>query len=187
MKIDRNLNLVLPIELDEGTAHVHSTPIDEAVFDRYFMTITRTYSAMLENGGSWMLTSGPQVAARMLERIAEQDGTWEGPQGVEIGLMAEIRRRTNILALTPQGWDMIPLQSALDKGFIRGRDASEVENAVTFFTVLSSAMRQKEAESLLTAAFGLRDGQMVSSNCSAYMNFLRTSTQGENTGAKAAQ
>ena len=187
MKIDRNLNLVLPIELDEGTAHVHSTPIDEAVFDRYFMTITRTYSAMLENGGSWMLTSGPQVAARMLKRIAQQDGTWDGPQGVELGLMAEIRRRTNILALTPQGWDMIPLQSALDKGFVTGTDAIEVDNAVTFFTVLSAAMRRKEAESLLEAAFGLRDGQITSSTCTEYMSFLRTSTTGANTGAKAAR
>ena len=46
MKIDRKLHLVVPIYADEEggdiVAHVHSTPISEAVIDRYFMVLGQT-------------------------------------------------------------------------------------------------------------------------------------------------
>ena len=185
MRIDRKLNLILPLEIESGAAYAHSAPLHEAVFDRYFLTITKTYAAMTVLGGAWLLTSGAQVAARMLKRVAEDDKAWDGPQGVALGLMAEIRRLTNIFTLTPSGWDMIPFETAKAQGLLTQEDAVEVENAITFFIVVCASTKKTEADSLLSAAFDLRDGQISSLSCTEFMSSLQTPTAGANTGAKA--
>ena len=133
MKIDRRLNLVLTVDRDEGPAYVHAVPLREEVWERYFLTISKTYVAMIENGGEWMMRMGPRTASMMLRRIATADGSWEGPEGVALGLVAEIRRTTQVMVLTDAGWDMIPLQIALDQKLFDPKDAVEVESAVTFF------------------------------------------------------
>lgn len=185
MKIDRKLNLVLTIDQDGGTvAHVHSTPIGAGVFDRYFLTITKTYAAMLENGGEWMLRSGPRVAARMLRRVAEADGSWSGSEGVERGLLAEIRRRGSVALCGEQGWEQVPLQEAIDRKLFDEEDLSEVENAVVFFTVCCASMRRAEADGMLSAIFGLFGAQLTSSNASEFLSSLPTSMPEGPTGEK---
>jgi len=185
MKIDRNLNLVLTVERDEGDAYVYSSPISKDVFERYFLTISKTYAAMLENGGEWLVRMGPRVAKMMLKRVAEADGSWEGPEGVQNGLLAEIRRLSTVLVMTDQGWDHVPLEQAVSKNLFSADDADEVENAVTFFIVGCASMRKREADALMSMIFGIFGASTTSLSLIDYQSSLPTSKPEENTGEKA--
>ncbi len=189
IKIDRKLNLALPVEREDGgIAHVFSTPISRPVFEMYFMTISGAYAAMLEQGAAWLLRMGPRTAKLMLKRIAEAENAWSGPQGVDNGLLGEIRRLTNVLAPLPGGgWDLIPFQEAINKNFFSEEDADEVEQALCFFTVVSASMKRKEATALLEATFGLLDGQITSLDITAYQASLQTSKLAESIGERATQ
>src|ERR1017187_5798377 len=134
MQIDKNLNLVIPVERADGSvAHVFSTPIGRMVFEKYYMVIARTYNTIY-NGGLGIM-SGPRVAAMVLKEIAISIDAWDGQEGVERGLMQEIRRLTTVLALGENGWEPLPIHEAIAKGILDEDDVSEVENALVFFTV----------------------------------------------------
>lgn len=187
MKVDRRLNLVLTVERDEGPAYVHSTPISTMVWERYFLTISKTYAAMTAQGGEWMMRLGPRTAKLMLKRVAEADGAWGGPEGVESGLLAEVRRLSNVVRPTPEGWETLPLQEAVDKHYFDEEDVGEVENAITFFIVCSASMKRSEAERFIPAVFGMLDAQCVSSAVTEYMQSLPTSRLAESTGERVRQ
>jgi hypothetical protein len=179
VKLDRNLNLVLEVEREEGSsAHVYVSPLSEAVFSKYFMVLSRTYAAMSAEGGEWMIRLGPRLALRMLKKIAVDTNEWEGPEGVEKGLLAEIRRATTVLTPMPDtgGWDTIPLQIAENQGYFTPSDSSEVENAVVFFLLGCAVLRPVEADSMMSAVFGLFGAQLTSSSCMDYRDFLPTSS-----------
>ena len=186
MKIDRHLNLVLKVEREEGPLYVHSTPISEQLFDKYFFTISKTYEALASVSGEYLLRMGPRVAARMLRRVAEADEAWDGPTGIKSGLVAEIRRLSNVLVLSAAGWETIPLQEALDRKFFSQDEFSEIENAIVFFTVCSVSMKRAEANSILTTLFTALGDVVTSLNSSEYQHSLLTLKPGENTGEKVA-
>ena len=182
MKIDRKLNLVWTLDRDAGPAHVHAMPISEATFERYFMQITRAYAAMTGEDGNWFMRMGPRNAARMLRRVSEADGSWEGAEGVERGLMAEVKRLANVLTPSDAGWINTPLQECLDKGFLTPAEASEIENAIVFFIVCWSAIPPREAQKIMEIVVGIFDGDLTPLNVTDYQTFLQTSTTAENTG-----
>lgn len=184
MKIDRRLNLVIPVEQDDGTIYVHSSPIARAVFDRYFMVIAKTFSSIYNEGLG--VTSGPRVAALLLKDTATNLGVWDGEAGVERGLMNEVRRLSNVIMLGPAGWTTIPFQEAVDKKMIDDTDRSEVENAIVFFTVASLMHKKAELPAILGGAVSLWGGQITSSNCTEYASSLPTSTATENSGGTTA-
>ena len=187
MRVDRKLNLVLTVERDEGEAFVYSSPLHKLVFERYFLTITKTHAAMLENGPEWLIRMGPQTAKLMLKRVAEADGIWEGMEGVQRGLLSEIRRTTCVFMPTESGWDMVPLQHALDKGFFTEDDADEVENAVVFFTVGCASRRKTQADALMSTVFGLLGGSITSSTATEFQASLPTPKLEESIGVRAKQ
>jgi len=182
MKIDRNLNLVFPVERAEGVAYVHCTPVGMLVFEHHFLAISKTFSALIENGGEWLLRMGPRVAKMMLKKVSETDRSWDE---IERGFLVEIRRLTNVVMPLETGWTNIPLQEAVDKGYFSDEDLSEVENAVVFFTVCCASMKKKEANALTEAIAGLLDGQATSFNVTDFQRSLPTSTPEGNIGAKA--
>ena len=189
MKIDKKLNLTFPVDLEDGTkVHIFSTPISRSIFETYFLTITRTFAVMTEQGSAWLLRMGPRTAKLMLKRTAEADNAWSGPGGVEFGLLGEIRRLTNVLAPMPNGgWDLLPFQDAKDKGLLSAEEADEVEQALVFFIVVSSSMKPNEAGMLLEPTFGLLDGCLTSSDITAFQASLKISTPVESTGVKPIQ
>ena len=76
MKIDKKLNLVIPIETDDGTLYVHSMPIRREIFDTYFLVLSKTFAAI--HGEGLGEIAGPRVAALILKKIAMDTGMWEG-------------------------------------------------------------------------------------------------------------
>lgn len=184
MKLDRKLNLVVPVEVDSGTIYVHSMPVTREVFEQYFLVISKTFSAIYSQG--LHAAAGPRVAAMLLKSIAVDLGQWEGPGGVENGLMNEIRRLTNVVMPGSSGWTTVPYDTASAQGLLSDDDKSEIENAIVFFIVASAMHKKKDLASILTGAGKLWDSRIESLNCTEYARSLPISTETASTGATVA-
>lgn len=181
--INQKLNFVVPIENDDGSiVYVHSTPLMRETFERYFRVIARAFSEIYSQGLNF--TSGPRVAALMIKQIALDLGVWSGPQGVEQGLIGEIRRLSNVVTSNGKGWSYIPLEDALNQNLINEEDASEVENAICFFIVASAMHKKTELRSVLETVSKLWGAQVTSSNITEFVAGLPTLIETANTGEK---
>lgn len=183
MNIDRKLNLVLPVERETGAIYVHSTPISKAVFETYFEVISKTFASIY--GGGHAVQAGPRIAAMMLKKVATDMGIWGGQAGVENGLMNEIRRLSNVIAIGDRGWETMPLDDAIARDVLGEDDLSEVENAIVFFIVASSMHKKTDLPAVLGGMGVLWDALTTSSNSTEYANSLKTSTRDEPTGETA--
>lgn len=187
-KINRKLHLVVPVEQGDLTLHVHSTPVDGEIFDDFFLPISKTFSAIYQEGLG--VVGGPRVAAKMLKAVAETLGIWdsEDPEAktVKRGFMAECHRLTNVFVPGDKGWQMLPFDDAVRTGVIDKDDASEVENAVVFFMLVWLMHRRTERQSVLEGAASLWGARVTSSNCTEYRDSLPTSTPAASSGGKTA-
>lgn len=182
--LDRKLNLTIEIDRPDGSIiHIHSTPVAPEIFDRYFMVIAQTYTALMERGSSFMVSSGPKVAFLLMKEIATQEGRWDGELGLARGFVAEVRRLTNVLMPTDDGWDMIPFEEAAKKHMVDAEQAAEVDGILAFFTVLSLMVRKAGRPTVLANSFTLWGGQITSSTCTEFRDSLPTSTETDNSGA----
>lgn len=186
MKISRKLNLVIEVEQDDGaTLHVHSTPLARETFERYFKVIAKTFAKI--NGGGMGIVAGPRVCFLLLKETAIELGSWDGPEGVEAGLIAEMRRLSNVIVKTAdRGWIALPLQHALDSGMISDDDAAEVEGRVAFFICASAMHLRNELLPILTAMAGLWQAQVTSLDSTAFAASLPTSTETASSGETVA-
>lgn len=185
MRINRNLNLVVPIERADGSqVFVHSTPISSDVFDAYFLPIAKTFSAIYSEGLG--VISGPRIADKLLRKISTDMGIWEGPGGVQAGLVAEIRRLTNVFVPGKRGWEMVPFDDAKAAHTIEPDDAVEIEAALTFFTLVSAMHRKSDLPGILGGALRLWGSRTESLSCTEFMNSLPTLTESGNSGKAAA-
>ncbi len=181
MKIDRNLNLVLQVETDDGaTLHIHSQPISNEVFERYFFTMGTAWSGI--QGGGMATTTGPRIAYLTLKRASESNGDWSGPDGIEAGLIGEIKRLTMVVVLTDRGWQPLPLDIAMAQKKMSDRDYAEVMGILVFFILASSILRAQENKVMRNVLTSYWGGQFVSSNSTEYASSLPTPTPVELTG-----
>jgi hypothetical protein len=189
LRIDKRLNLVVPIEDEGSTLYVHSMPISREVFDRYCRVIARTFRDCYVVAGN----AGVRIAANVLREVAEESGVWEDGKsasgdvvkvGVKNGLMAEIKRLTNVVAMTDQGWGTIPYDHAVQQGKLDPDTAAEVESLIVFFTVASWMHRKQELPVIYETVFGLWNARTTSLNCTEWGASLPTSTATDNSGKK---
>jgi hypothetical protein len=187
-KVNRKLHLVIPVERGDVTVYVHSTPVGREQFDTFYLPIAKTFAAI--NGEGLGVLAGPRVAAKLLKSVSERLGIWESdePQAftVKTGLVAEIRRLTNILAPSDNGWVLTPLDDAVKANLLDEEDAAEVENIITFFTVNWLMHSKSVRESVMTSAAELWGGQLTSSSCTEYRASLQTSTTAGSSGENKA-
>lgn len=186
MKISRQLNLVQEFETEKGILYLHSMPLSVEVWRNYFLVLSKTYSQLFAQGIHTI--AGPVIARLMLERIAKADGVWEGDEGVERGLLAEMRRLSNVLAPTGAGWTMVPYETALQHNLIDPEAAEEMEGALVFFMCASAVLRGPKAREKLEILLGIMDrlwdAHSTSLDITAYLASLPTSTPAESSGAK---
>lgn len=181
MNIDRKLNLVVPVQRDDGVQiYVHASPISREAFDANFLIIAKTFTELYNSGLGHI--AGPRVAAKLLRKEAEAMGQ---PQAVEQGLFAEIRRLSNVLAPSEQGWTTTPFQAAISQNLINAEDVDIVENILTFFTLASAMHTKKDLKTVLEAASGLWDAQVTLLNATGFADSLRTSTKAGSSGETA--
>lgn len=202
-KIDRNLNLVIPILGDPITvkdsqsgedvirenivAWVHSTPVSSQIWDTYFLDISGAFVELYKRNLNWAL--GPRVAMKMLEKVAKEAGTWddaEGRAGVNSGLVGEIKRSTHVAAPGPQGWEVLPYYQAVERNIISADDAREVENQIAFFTLAWWVHTKNEREAVIREAARFSGSQVTSLNITEFVASLKTSTPVASTGEKEA-
>lgn len=181
MKINKQLNLVIPVDQEDGsTIYVHATPIGTPVFERFFLPVSKAYAAIWQEGLN--VVAGPRIAFLMLRKISQDMGVWDGPEGVEAGLIAEMRRLANVVLPGAAGWTTQPLQTALDRGLLEASDVEEVEGALTFFTVASCMQKKTQLEAVLGGLSRLWGAQCSSLSCTEYAASLRTSTETDSSG-----
>lgn len=174
MKITENLNIVIPLYTDDTYstiyAYVHSMPISREVFEANFLLISKTFTQIHAQGLGEI--GGPRIAMLMMKAVAEKAKLQED----EAALMNEIRRLTNVLTKTPQGWVSAPYQDTLDQHKLDADDVSEVENSLVYFTVVSSMHKRRDRKEMLSGAVKLWGAQISSLDSTPFLNSLTIST-----------
>ena len=177
MRLDKKLNLIVPVETDSGDVlYFHSMPILAETFQRYSLVIASTFSKLLVNG---LQSMGARIAAYTLQEVAEDMGKWEGQTGVKEGLLKEIERLTNVLVMGANGWESLPVEIALARGGIEVEDYEEAKQKIVFFILISAMARRDVAASFMVILEN--DWGMLTTplNATAYGNSLLTSTATE--------
>lgn len=164
-KLDRNLKLVIPIYGDGDTvvAYVHHTPISREVYEVHFRVMAKAFAAVvsMRDGEA---SFGPMIAHMLLVDEAKRTGSWDGEAGVKDGLVAEMRRLTNVLTPGPRGWQAMPYDDAVRGGTVDADDAAEVDNAIAFFTLASCVPARKNRQVILQTSSRQWGGQCTSSS-----------------------
>jgi len=190
MQISKTLNLVVPIQTDSGTIYVHSRPILRETFKQYCIILAKTLNTLYAEGISQ--GTGPSIASMVLETIAKENepanpphdwngngSTWSGKFGVKHGLMEEIRRLSNVIVPTAQGWQSVPISEAIKQGYLSDQDVEEAEGYIVFFTCVSHIHKRNEIEPLLSALGRVWDTQVTSSSVTEFYASLPTLTAPE--------
>lgn len=176
MRINNKLNLIIPVDTDAGTVHVHTTPLARETFEEYFMLISKTFAGIYRQGLS--VVAGPRVAMLLLKQTARESGVLEGPKREPAALLiAEMRRLTNVAIPGASGWQFYPLQDVVDRELLDPDDLSEVEGAVCFFICASAMHRRKELPDILVGMTSLWDAQISSSSFTEFAASLPPLTE----------
>lgn len=188
MFINKQLNLVIPLDRPDGTkVYVHSTPIMQETFEAYHLILAKTFASF--EGNRLGAVAAPGIAALLMKEIAKNTSRsagvswWEGVDGVENGLFKEIRRLSNVITPTDDGWTTVPLDIALDQQLIDDEERGEVMNQVAFFIVVSTPVVPRgDRKTLVMGGATIFDALTTSLNCTEYANFLRTQRAPGSTG-----
>jgi hypothetical protein len=182
MKIDRHLNLVIPIQTEKhGTVYAHSVPISRDVFEQFYLELGKVFNQCFDGGNeTHMALTAPQIAYPALKALAKKSGSWDE---VKKGLVNEIIRLTNVMIAGDRGWETIPLDSAIKREMIDEDEEAEILSGVIFFTAISKVAPKDLRISFLQMAGSLRNWELLSLDSTAFKNSLPTLTKVESTGA----
>ena len=175
MRIDESLNLVVPINHANGQTYwVHSTPISAEVFENFYDPIARTFTKLWQTGIG--VTASPRIAYFAMRDLCIQNGTWEGPQGIEELFCNEVWRLTNVLMPTDKGWNMVPFSDLMRRDTFTKRELSEVQNILIFFTVNFCMHKQQVLRLIMSMSQNTWDARVTLLNCTAFRDSLAIST-----------
>lgn len=175
MKIDpKTLNLIVPVETDGGTVHIHSVPIRRETFKKYFLILSKTLNSIYAEG--LHAVAGPRIASMMLQKVAAESGISDA---VQLELMNEIRRLSNAVVSTPEGWQLVPLQDCVKRGFLTEDEVEEAEGFIVFFTCICHIHRKNEISAFLQPMRDMWDVSTTLSKASEYRASLPTLTETE--------
>lgn len=179
MEISRKMNLVTPVETANGNIYIHSTPITKAVYREHFLTLSKAFAAIFGQGLG--VLAGPRIAYLMLERVAKNDGIWEGATGVKNTLLQEIiRNSTAIVPVEGKGWEEIPLDVAISREVV---DEDDVLGEIVFFTCVCAINKPNQVTALMEEVNSLWNSACTSQTAMEWAASLPTSTAKENSGA----
>lgn len=177
LKITRDLKLVFPVETESnGAVYAYSLPLSRLLFEQYVMELGETYSACF--GGydpKHVAMTAPQMAYPALKATATKRGTWDGPSGVENGLINELSRLTTIAHASKDGWQQIPLQTALTREILDEDSHAEVLSSLVFFTLACRVGPRALLHHSMQAAGSPRDWRHTSLNFTAWLLSLKPS------------
>jgi hypothetical protein len=175
--INKQLNLVLPLPRGNTFIYVYSTPISREVFDANFMIISKVFTELYTQGLG--LSAAPRIAAKMMKKIAMEENSWDGPEGVQNTLIQEIYRLTNVFLPAEKGWETMPFHTAVVQKQLDEDEIEEVENNIVYFTVAYSMHRRQDREQIINGTLKLWGGQLTLLNFTEYRSSLTTLTVDE--------
>jgi hypothetical protein len=203
MKIDEKRNLVIPVvtervtrkadgkEVSEDVVKVwaYHSPIARELFETYFHLLAATKAALYNKGGSYLTLAGPRVAALTLRNEGKKDaqarGLFDEDGNVRDedtqALFAELKRLTMILCPGSNGWDMLPVDTAISNGKIDAEDWEEVASSIVFFSCHYAMARKADRETTAKATASLLGASITSSAPMEFVGSSGTSTQAEAT------
>jgi len=186
MKIDRKLNIVIPVETEsKGLIYVHSTPISRDVFEQFYLELGKVFSQCFDSiNQAHLALTAPQLAYPALKTMAIKAGNWEE---VKKGLINEIVRLTNVLVTGEKGWESIPLDLAIKREILDEDEESEVLSALTFFTAICRVAPKDLRMSFLEMAGSLRSWELTSLDSTEYLNGLTIPVKAVTIGKKAKE
>jgi hypothetical protein len=186
MKIDRKLNIVIPVETEsKGLIYVHSTPISRDVFEQFYLELGKVFSQCFDSiNQAHLALTAPQLAYPALKTMTIKAGNWEE---VKKGLINEIVRLTNVLVTGEKGWESIPLDLAIKREILDEDEESEVLSALTFFTAICRVAPKDLRMSFLEMAGSLRSWELTSLDSTEYLNGLTIPVKAVTTGKKAKE
>ena len=186
MKIDRKLNIVIPVETEsKGLIYVHSTPISRDVFEQFYLELGKVFSQCFDSiNQAHLALTAPQLAYPALKTMTIKAGNWEE---VKKGLINEIVRLTNVLVIGEKGWESIPLDLAIKREILDEDEESEVLSALTFFTAICRVAPKDLRMSFLEMAGSLRSWELTSLDSTEYLNGLTIPVKAVTIGKKAKE
>jgi hypothetical protein len=183
LKLDKKLNLVIPIERgdpvikDDGSvtpnvaAYVFSIPISQPAFEINYNLIARTFTKITTGG--FGTVAGPRTAAMLMRATAKE----MGDEAAATNLQTEINRLSMFAFMGKGGWEKLPLAEALTKKLLDEDESSEVENALAFFIVASSMYRKSENRALMLGLASLWGALPTASTFTDFLASLTTSIE----------
>jgi hypothetical protein len=183
MRLNERLNFVIPLYRgdDDCYAWVHAAPISREVFESNYLLLSKTFTAIHSEGLGEI--AGPKIARLLMNDVAKSMDSGS-PDALTRPLMNEMRRLTNVLLRTNLAWETMPLQDAISHKALDDDDLSEVENILTFFTVVLHLYPKNMRQTYLDGASRMWGAQMLSSNSTEFLSSLPTSTEIASTGGK---
>lgn len=166
LKIDEKFRIVLPIKYSEDgspSLRVYHTPIRREVFEANYRIISATFSALMSPAAR---AGAMRIATLRLRDEGERDARERGfdPQsdGGASALLGEIKRLSLVLVPEGEKWEMVPVDVAIEKGFIDDDDWRDAESALVFFTCLFNMVTKHEKARMVEAAASMMNASITS-------------------------
>jgi hypothetical protein len=187
MNLTSDLRLAFPVrwnDAGEPAIYAYHTPISREVFEANWRIISATAAILLKPGVSPNIVS---VATLALKEAGRSDALESGftdeidfeAGGTAVPLLAELKRLTLILSPSATGYEMLPVDVAIDRKVIDADDWKEADDALIFFTCgWSITTRQRRQKSATTLALAIM-GSITSSSPMDFVASLATSTPAE--------
>jgi len=187
-KIGADLKLVFPIRWAdtargsiEPLIWAYHTPISRDVFELNYRAISAANLTIFSKGVGFAAESGPIIATLALRDAARGDAleSLESAGDPATPLLGEIKRLTMVLAPSPQGYDIVPVDIALSRGTIDAEDWKEAESSIVFFTCGLWMVRRERREMKRSALASVLQGSITSLPPTEFVASLATSTKVE--------
>lgn len=178
MKIDEQRRLVVPLVTDYETKIVdgkevreeivrtwaYHTPISKEVFEANFRVLAATKSALASKGVHYLMSSGPRISVLTLKDEGKKDMLARGvaDDNEVVALLREISRLTLVLCPGSSGWDMLPVETAIQQKKLDVEDWEEALSGIVFFTVHFAMAKKSDRETVAKAMSSLLGSQITS-------------------------
>jgi hypothetical protein len=216
MRIDEKRNLVLPIAAEKVTkkitqkidgkdvtkdvtedvvrVYAFHSPVSREVFEANYRVLAATKSALASKGHHYLMSSGPRIAALTLKDEGRKDAAERGSFDKDGNIVdeetaaffLELKRLTMVLCPGANGWEMLPVDTAISSGKIDSEDWEEAASSIIFFCCHYAMARKADRETTARATASVVGASITSSSITEFLASLPTSTPAEPTRPAAS-
>ncbi|MDE2469952.1 MAG: hypothetical protein KGL35_14725 [Bradyrhizobium sp.] len=188
--INADLKLVVPLRVDdegEPALYAYHTPISLEVYEANFRLLGDAKTAIMGDNArhAFMARADAPLYLREAGRALALARGVDGDGGAS-ALLSDLKRLTLVLVPGAQGWDMLPVDTAIQRNAIDVDDWADAEADIVFFTVWAAGSGRKGRAAQMAFAARLINGQTTSLQPMEWTASLPTLTQGGGTASKAA-